>query len=489
MKLSVGTITDRGLNPRRTINEDRLLALPDQKLFVVCDGVGGHNSGEVASETVVERLFTAIHTDAQTSLNGDKQHFIDGTLQHINRELFTMSNSDAELHGMATTVALVWIDDATALIAHVGDSRVYRFTRGGLVQETTDHTIVEDAIRAGQMTEIEAAKHPMKHVINRAMGIESEVEPEFSTVRLEPGDTFLLCSDGITGHLTSEELASLLGSKASPQQICNEFKEVCYERGAEDNLTAVVVRIESMDHDDEPTHQKARRKPKTGGAQVFKQSRLTSTMPNEQRSDRATKPIAPSAARITVPVGNNAPYQPNSPRSDSNFTTGTGPSANAPTGHLSKRILMAFIIVALVGAAFYVGMRFDQQVAKGPSQTPSSGFEAPIAKPTDDPAFSTGARAFDKGDWATAAESFATAAKNNPQRGEYQYWYARAKFEQGSYRDALFGFDRALSSNFKGTKGSCLLYKALCQSALRLDEEAQKTFKAYVTERTAPQQP
>jgi len=487
MKLSVGTITDRGLNPRRTINEDRLLALPDQKLFVVCDGVGGHNSGEVASETVVERLFTAIHTDAQTQLNGDKEHFIDGTLQQINRELFTMSNSDADLHGMATTVALVWIDEVTALIAHVGDSRVYRFSRGGLIQETTDHTVVEDAIRAGQMTETEAAEHPMKHVINRAMGIEPEVEPEFSQVSLEAGDTFLLCSDGITGHLTSDELATLLGSKASPQQICEEFKEVCYERGAEDNLTAVVVRIESIDHDDEPTHQKARRKARTGATQVFKQSKVTSPMPNDKGDERATTRIAPSTARITVPVGN----QPNNPRTGSSpggaeYQSSARPNSDAPTGHLSKRILMAFVIVALVGAAFYVGMRFDQQVAKNPSPSASAAADFPVTNPTSDPAFNAGAQSFNKGDWAVAAENFATAAKNNPQRGDYQYWVARAKFEQGSYREALFGFERALSLNFKGTKGSCLLYKALCQSALKLDEEAQKTFKAYAAERMAP---
>jgi serine/threonine protein phosphatase PrpC len=489
MKLTVGTVTDRGLNPRRTLNEDRLLALPDQRLFVVCDGVGGHNSGEVASETVVERLFTAIQTQSQAQLNGDKEHFIDGTLQQINRELFTMSNSDAELHGMATTVALVWIDDASALIAHVGDSRVYRFTRGGLIQETTDHTVVEDAIRAGQMTEGEAAQHPMKHVINRAMGIESEVEPEFSTVRLEAGDTFLLCSDGITGHLTSDELASLLGSKASPQQICDEFKEVCYERGADDNLTAVVVRIDSLDHDDEPTHQKARKKGKAGGTQVFKQSRVTTPLPKASQGDKSTTRITPGTAKITVPVGtnvNNSRSISNSPRVDSAGQSKSG--ATEATGHLSKRILMAFVIVALVGAAFYVGMRFDQQVTKNPQSVPTFA-DVPAVNPTADQAFNSGALAFNKTDWAAASESFATAAKNNPQRGEYYYWSARAKFEQGQYRDALSSFERALSLNFKGTKGSALLYKALCQSALRLDEEAQKTFRAYATERTNPQQP
>src|SRR5258708_1457957 len=105
MKLSVGTITDRGLNPRRTINEDRLLALPDQKLFVVCDGVGGHYSGEVASETVVESLFTAIHAGTFGRANGDREEFIEITLQQINRDLFTMAGSSPEYRGMATTVA------------------------------------------------------------------------------------------------------------------------------------------------------------------------------------------------------------------------------------------------------------------------------------------------------------------------------------------------------------------------------------------------
>jgi len=149
---------------------------------------------------------------------------------------------------------------------------------------------------------------------------------------------------------------------------------------------------------------------------------------------------------------------------------------------------MAFIIIALVGAAFYVGMRFDQQVTKNPQSVTGSA-DIPVVNSTADQAFNTGALAFNKGDWVAASESFATAVKNNPQRGEYYYWSARSKFEQGQYRDALSSFERALSLNFKGTKGSALLYKALCQSSLRLDEEAQKTFRAYAAERTSPQQP
>ncbi|HZS45068.1 MAG TPA: Stp1/IreP family PP2C-type Ser/Thr phosphatase, partial [Blastocatellia bacterium] len=348
MELRVGTVTDRGLNPRRTLNEDRLLALSDSGLFAVCDGVGGHNSGEVASQMVVDALAKSVNG----SPVGDKEDFIELALQRVNHDIFDLASRDSGMRGMATTVALVWIDDKSALIAHVGDSRVYRFSKNRLTQETTDHTVVEDAIRAGQMTEQEAQDHPMKHVINRAIGIEPEVEPEFSHIKANDGDTFLLCSDGITGHIPDAELKELLSSPASPQQICQELKNRCYSRGADDNLTAVVVRLGGH-ADDDATLQTAR-KGKQNGTQVFKQSRLTTKLGNNTGETQALN-LPGSRARITVPVGGGiadtqfASTGPTPPFSDAT-SIATGVSS------LTKRIVLALLFCGLLIGAFYGGM-------------------------------------------------------------------------------------------------------------------------------------
>src|SRR5215831_11781166 len=227
MNLSVGTITDRGLNPRRPLNEDRLLAMPEHGFFVVCDGVGGHNSGEVASQMVVDTLANALNGEPVA----DREDFVELAVQRANRELYEMSGRDPAMSGMATTMVLVWVNDNEALIAHVGDSRVYRLSQGQLIQETVDHTVIEEAIRAGQISKADAESHPMKHVISRAVGIEPEVEPDFSLVNLNDGDAFLLCSDGITGHIPDDEIAELLGSGAAPQEICDEMRSRCYDRG------------------------------------------------------------------------------------------------------------------------------------------------------------------------------------------------------------------------------------------------------------------
>ena len=487
MKLSVGTITDRGLNPRRTINEDRLLALPDQGLFVVCDGVGGHNSGEVASELVVETFFNAIHGNVR----GDREDFIELTLQHANKELHEMAQRDSSLRGMATTVALLWLDSHNGLVAHVGDSRVYRFTQGRLSQVTTDHTVVEDAIRAGQLTEVEAASHPMKHVINRAVGIEPEVEPDFSNFKLNGDDSFLLCSDGITGHITDAEIADLLSLPDSAQAICDELKRRCYDRGAEDNLTAVIVRLGTHHDDDDSTLQKARRK-KTGRTQVFKQSRLTAPLDHDQSTVRGTTQLSTAAPKITVPFGNNNADRRDTSRipismvrsDERTYNDGPHNVVEPATASLSKRILVVFIVCILLGVSFYVGMWFDQQLAqkKAPT-TAKTAADAPLALPTGDPSFNEGALAFNRSDWAAASDSFAQAVKKNPTNGEYQYWFARSKFEQHEYKDALAAFQKAIDSNYKGTKGSCFLYKGLCHTALKQDEEAVQDYRAYMAAR------
>src|SRR5919202_114528 len=145
---------------------------------------------------------------------------------------------------MATTIVALHLQGLRATVGHVGASRLYRLTPAGrLSRETEDHSLVEEEVRAGRMTPEQAAAHPGRNVISRALGAESSVEVDVRAFEVEAGTTFLLCSDGITRHIPDEELSELLRRAPSLKEACGEMKRICYERGAEDNLTAVLVRV------------------------------------------------------------------------------------------------------------------------------------------------------------------------------------------------------------------------------------------------------
>lgn len=252
LKVTVGTVTDRGLNPKRTANEDRLLALPQARLFLVADGVGGRRGGQVASQTVVD-VFKQAFSEAPRQGN-DLLAALKQTISLSNRSIHDSSTELIDLRGMATTVALVAaLNDNRAIIGHVGDSRVYRFDGRDLICETEDHSEVNDAVRAGTLSAAQAAHHPRRNVINRAIGAEPEVEADFKIVPLNERTSFLLCSDGITRHVNDAELTELMRAHLHPQKFCTQLKDLCYERGAEDNLTAVVVDFGERSYADTPT--------------------------------------------------------------------------------------------------------------------------------------------------------------------------------------------------------------------------------------------
>jgi protein phosphatase len=145
---------------------------------------------------------------------------------------------------MATTIVALHLKDNIATFGHVGDSRLYRLAPDGdLHRETLDHSIVEEEVRAGRMTPEQAANHPSKNVISRALGAEPGVEVDMRTMEVEDGTQFLLCTDGITRHVSDGEIRRLLVIHEDLAAVCNELKDRCYERGAEDNLTVIVVRV------------------------------------------------------------------------------------------------------------------------------------------------------------------------------------------------------------------------------------------------------
>src|SRR5215813_14497859 len=234
-------ITDRGLNERRPLNEDSYLADGERRIFAVADGVGGAEAGEVASKTAVEVLDEAF----RHQLNGaDIEDLMELAIQRANASIHQMAQEHMRLANMATTIVALHLEDGVATIGHVGDSRLYRLTPDGkLFRETEDHSIVEEEVRAGRMTPEQAANHPSKNVISRALGAEQGVEVDMKTMEVEDGTEFLLCTDGITRHVSDNELRQLMVVSNNLDDLCSELKKKCFERGAEDNLTVIAVRV------------------------------------------------------------------------------------------------------------------------------------------------------------------------------------------------------------------------------------------------------
>lgn len=239
-QIMTSAVSDRGLSEKRPQNEDSYLEMPERGLFAVADGVGGAQAGDVASQMAVEQLAEAFTNFRE----GDVEELMHEAITRGNSAIYNLSHDLPQLSTMATTIVTLQISGNIATIGHVGDSRLYRLdSRGNLFRETQDHSVVEEEVRAGRMTPEQAENHPSKNVISRALGAESTVEVDMKTIMFEPNTTFLLCSDGITRHISDVEIRDLLALQHPPVTICQEMKQICYERGAEDNLTAVIVRI------------------------------------------------------------------------------------------------------------------------------------------------------------------------------------------------------------------------------------------------------
>lgn len=270
LRIISAAVSDRGLSEKRPQNEDSYLEMPASGIFAVADGVGGAQAGEVASQMAMEIIGEAF---ANSSPANDAEEVMRAAIERANSAIYQMAQELPQLANMASTVVALHLGGDIATIAHVGDSRVYSVDRGGeLSRQTDDHSVVAEEVRAGRMTEEQAENHPSKNVISRALGAEPTVDIDIRTVMVEPGTSFLLCSDGITRHVGDAEIKGVLTFGGDPVDVCEYLRGLCYERGAEDNLTAVVVKTASMNgaadspepqsvadsDDDEPTIATAR---------------------------------------------------------------------------------------------------------------------------------------------------------------------------------------------------------------------------------------
>ena len=240
MKIAAHARTDTGM--LRARNEDSLLL--GSSVFAVADGLGGHRAGEVASSTAIE---TVARLDGRRfdSQEAARKALVEAVTE-ANRAVAARAASSPEYQGMGTTLtaALVWQDQL--LLAHVGDSRAYLLRGGELLRQlTTDHTVVEAFTAPGGLTREEAQAHPFRHVLTRAIGLDREVavdSPE--PVRLEAGDRVLLCSDGLTGPVSDEEIAAILRDHPSGPEACRRLIAAANARGGPDNITVVLLSVE-----------------------------------------------------------------------------------------------------------------------------------------------------------------------------------------------------------------------------------------------------
>jgi len=221
----------------RHANEDSFFARAP--IFVVADGMGGAQAGEVASRAAAD----AFDVDLA---GGPLEKLLRETIAAANRRIHELARADPSRAGMGTTLtaAIVDAEGEEVAIGHVGDSRAYRLRGGRLEQLTRDHSLVEEMRRKGQLTDAQAEDHPQRSIITRALGPEPDVEPDVHTVAAAPGDVFLICSDGLTTMLDEAQIARLLGRASSMEAAVRALVDEANRAGGRDNITALAFRVE-----------------------------------------------------------------------------------------------------------------------------------------------------------------------------------------------------------------------------------------------------
>ncbi|HEY2804182.1 MAG TPA: Stp1/IreP family PP2C-type Ser/Thr phosphatase, partial [Actinomycetota bacterium] len=231
MRIRFGSASDIG--KARDRNEDSYLAEPP--VFAVADGMGGHKGGDVASSLAIQVLGDALPSDGAELVE---------RVREANRAVYERSSSDTTVEGMGTTMTATIAGGGALRLAHVGDSRAYLLREGTLRRLTEDHTLVQRMVSEGHLTEEEASVHPQRSVITRVLGVEDRVQIDEGAVEVRDGDRILLCTDGLTGMVSEEEIETILKRAPDPQAAADQLVAAANEAGGLDNVTAVVLDIE-----------------------------------------------------------------------------------------------------------------------------------------------------------------------------------------------------------------------------------------------------
>ena len=311
---------------QREANEDSFFAR--DPVFAVADGMGGAQAGEIASRLAVE----AFEPDIAGAGQAGPEDYLRDTVRTANARIFEHAQGDSTRSGMGTTLTAAMLHGDEVSFGHVGDSRAYLFRDGELKQLTHDHSLVEELRRQGKLTRDQAAEHPQRSVITRALGPEPEVAVDTMTVRARPGDVFLLCSDGLTTMLADEEIVSILSRSADLDAAARRLVRAANAQGGKDNITVVLFAVDSADDE----------VPEEGVTLVgpsAEQEGLTASAVREGvASQRASSRNAPPPDRpVAVPSGHGR-----------------------QSGGWGRRLLragIALLVLAVIGTAAVLGAR------------------------------------------------------------------------------------------------------------------------------------
>ena len=235
--MKVGYLTDTG--KQRPNNEDNLHVDEDLGLFIVADGMGGHNAGEVASKIAVE--VAAEFVRAELRAGKEVEGIFREALANANRSIFEKASVNPAWSDMGTTLLMALATDHKVVIGHVGDSRAYLIGKGKIEQLTEDHTFVFEWLKEGLITKDEARSHSARHGLTEVLGVSDEAEVDVAVWPWEKNACLLLCSDGLTDMIEDEEILAIVESVSDPQQACNKLVTAANREGGEDNITVILA--------------------------------------------------------------------------------------------------------------------------------------------------------------------------------------------------------------------------------------------------------
>ena len=236
---SAAATSDRGR--KRSSNEDAFGFSVEHGAYLVCDGMGGAAAGEVASALAVDEMMSLLKGRAA---DAPLPETAEQAISTANEAIFQRAQNNTHLSGMGTTLVALVADGDRAWMLNVGDSRGYRLRDGRLEQITVDHSLVEEQVRSGRMDQAEALRSPLRNVITRALGTQPTVTPDVFPLDIEPGDLFLLCSDGLTRELSDDLLESMLRLDRALEELCSRLTDAANKAGGHDNITCLLVRAE-----------------------------------------------------------------------------------------------------------------------------------------------------------------------------------------------------------------------------------------------------
>lgn len=212
-------------------------------LFIVADGIGGHNFGEIASKMAVDVIKNTIKTIENYDNLDELESDMIKAISNANDEVYDMSNSSDEYAGMGTTLTALYVYHDSMLIGHVGDSRTYAVNDREIRQLTEDDTIVNRLLKLGEITPSEAINHPKKNIITNAIGTDSNIDISLVQYNYGKGEYILMCTDGLTDMATNEEILNTINEQKTPSKISAKLLEIALEAGGKDNITLIIIQV------------------------------------------------------------------------------------------------------------------------------------------------------------------------------------------------------------------------------------------------------